>query len=162
MHKLFENILNFFATWWRNRPSIADSTFDGKDRLTKRKKLRQSVKPVNVQPKGNFWSCSLETLSPVSHSLGRLFAACLGSIALSATIILGLMSGETPESILVQSLIATVVYATIGLGIGQVADSVVRQSVEINYRNKFEKLREGRKNTPWSVHYQSPSTVLRN
>ena len=84
----------------------------------------------------------------MSHSLGRLFAACLGSIALSASIILGLLSGETPESILAQSLIATVAYATIGLGIGQVADSVVRQSVEINYRNKFEKLREGRRNIP--------------
>ena len=84
----------------------------------------------------------------MSRSLGRLFASCLGCIALSATIILGLLSGETPESTLTQSLISTVVYATIGLGIGKVADSVVRQSVEINYRNKFEKLREGRKNTP--------------
>ena len=84
----------------------------------------------------------------MSHSLGRLFAACLGSIALSASIILGLLSGETPESTLSQSLVATVVYATIGLGIGHVADSVIRQNVEINYRNKFEKLREGRKNTP--------------
>ncbi len=82
----------------------------------------------------------------MSHSLGRLFAACLGSIALSTTIILGLVSGETPESILIHCLSASVVFATIGLGIGQVADSVVRQSVEMNYRNKFEKLREGRKN----------------
>ncbi len=89
-----------------------------------------------------------KTLSPVSHSLGRLFSACLGCIALSTTILLGLTSNETPESILIQSLMATVAFATIGLGIGQVADSVVRQSVEMNYRNKFEKLRAGRKNAP--------------
>ena len=89
-----------------------------------------------------------KTLSPLSYSLGRLFAACFGCIALSTTILLGLMGSETPESILTHSLMATVVFATIGLGIGQVADSVVRQSVEMNYRNKFEKLREGRKNAP--------------
>lgn len=82
----------------------------------------------------------------MSHLLGRLFAACLGCIALSVTILLGLMSGEAPESILTHSLTFTVVFATIGLVIGQVADSVVRQSVEMNYRKKFEKLREGRKN----------------
>ena len=81
----------------------------------------------------------------MSHSLGRLFAASLGSIALSTTIILGLMNADATESILTHSLISTVVFATVGLGIGQIADSVVRQSVEMNYRNKFEKLREGRK-----------------
>ncbi len=47
-----------------------------------------------------------------------------------------------PESILTHSLATTVVFAIVGLGIGQVADSVVRQSVEMNYRAKFEKLRE--------------------
>ena len=84
----------------------------------------------------------------MSHSLGRLFAACLGCIALSTTIILGLIGGEVPDSVLTHSLAFTVVFATIGLGIGKVADSVVRQSVEMNYRNKFEKLRAGRKNSP--------------
>ncbi len=60
--------------------------------------------------------------------------------------ILGLLSGETAESILAYSLSRTAIFAAIGLGVGHVADSVVRQSVEMNYRNKFEKLREGRKN----------------
>jgi len=83
----------------------------------------------------------------VSYSLGRLFAACLGTIALSTSILLGLMNDDSPESILIQSLKMTVVFATIGLGIGQVADTAVRHSVEMNYRNKFEKLRERRKNT---------------
>ena len=83
----------------------------------------------------------------MSYSLGRLFAACLGTIALSTSILLGLIGEDSPESILIQSLKMTVVFATIGLGIGQVADSVVRHSVEMNYRNKFEKLREDRKNT---------------
>ena len=56
------------------------------------------------------------------------------------------MSDDLPESILIQSLKMTVVFATIGLGIGRVADSAVRHSVEMNYRNKFEKLRERKKN----------------
>ena len=84
----------------------------------------------------------------MSHSLGRLFAGSLGSIALTTTIILGLVSGSTPESILTQCLPVIVVFATIGLAIGQIADSMVRQSVEMNYRNKFEKLREARKIVP--------------
>jgi len=92
--------------------------------------------------RGNPGSHSLKTLNPVSHSLGRLFAASFGCIALSTTILLGLLSENMPESILAHSLATTVVFAIVGLGIGQVADSVVRQSVEMNYRNKFEKLRE--------------------
>ena len=82
------------------------------------------------------------------YSLGRLFAGSLGSIALSTTIILGLMNGTPAESILTQCLPFTVVFATIGLATGQIADSMVRQSVEMNYRNKFEKLREARKTAP--------------
>jgi hypothetical protein len=63
---------------------------------------------------------------------------------LSATILLGLLHGDIPESILVQSLGATVAFAAIGWVLGQVADSIVRQSVEMNYRARFEKLREKR------------------
>ena len=83
----------------------------------------------------------------MSISLGRSFAGCFGCIALSTTIVLGLLIGETPESILTQCLIATSAYAVVGWVLGQTADTVVRQSVEMNYRAKFEKLREKWKNT---------------
>jgi hypothetical protein len=89
----------------------------------------------------------LKTLNPVRNSLGRLFAASFGCIALSTSILLGLLSEEIPESILTHSLASTAVFAIVGLGIGQVADSVVRQSVEMNYRAKFEKLRDRLKET---------------
>jgi len=74
--------------------------------------------------------------------LGRSFAACLGCIALSTTIVLGLVSGRSAESILTQSLTAMALFVPIGWVLGQVADSVVRQSVEVNYRMGFEKLRQ--------------------
>jgi len=101
----------------------------------------------SVRPKG-FLSglVSIEASFPVSISLGRSFAACFGCIALSTTIILGLLSGETSESILTQCLIATAAFAATGWLFGQIADSAMRQSVEMNYRGKFEKIREKWKN----------------
>ena len=102
----------------------------------------------SVRPKG-FPSgyVFIEPSFPVSISLGRSFAACFGCIALSTTIILGLLSGETSESILIQCLIATAAFAVTGWLFGQIADSAIRQSVEMNYRGKFEKIREKWKNT---------------
>ncbi|MCF7963764.1 MAG: hypothetical protein K9M08_23735 [Pirellula sp.] len=88
----------------------------------------------------------IEPSFPVSISLGRSFAACFGCIALSTTIILGLLRGETSESILTQCLIATAIFAVTGWLFGQIADSAIRQSVEMNYRSKFEKIREKWKN----------------
>jgi uncharacterized membrane protein YfbV (UPF0208 family) len=81
----------------------------------------------------------------VSHSLGRLFAACFGCIALSATIILGLLSNDIADAILTRALKASIAFTAVGWVIGQIADTVVRKSVEMNYRERFEKLRERRK-----------------
>lgn len=101
----------------------------------------------SVRPEGFLSGVVLiEPSFPVSISLGRSFAACFGCIALSTTIILGLLSGETSESILTQCLIATAIFAVTGWLFGQIADSAIRQSVEMNYRSKFEKIREKWKN----------------
>jgi hypothetical protein len=77
--------------------------------------------------------------------LGRLFAACFGCIALSATIVLGLLCNDIADSILTRALKASIAFTVVGWVIGQIADTVVRKSVEMNYRERFEKLRERRK-----------------
>lgn len=87
----------------------------------------------------------------MSSSLGRPFAACFGCIALTASIILGLLNGTHPDSILTQALGATVVFSTVGWLLGSVGDQIVRQSVEMNYRERFEKLRQARKSEEMTV-----------
>jgi hypothetical protein len=86
----------------------------------------------------------LKTSYPSEISLGRSFAACFGCIALSISILMGLINGDVPESILTQALTATAAFTVVGWVLGNVADSIVRQSVETNYRVRFEKLREKR------------------
>jgi tetrahydromethanopterin S-methyltransferase subunit C len=53
-------------------------------------------------------------------------------------IFFGMASGYGTETILVQSTIALVVAAFPGWIIGQLADAVVRESIEIHYRRQIE------------------------
>jgi len=78
-------------------------------------------------------------------SLGRPFAGCFGCIALATSIVLGLLKGDFPDSILTQAVTYTVVYSALGWVLGNVGDQLVRQSVEMNYRERFEKLRQANK-----------------
>jgi len=77
--------------------------------------------------------------------LGRPFAACFGCIALATSISLGLLQGDFPDSILTQALTYTVAFSALGWILGSVGDQLVRQSVEMNYRERFEKLRQAHK-----------------
>ena len=80
-------------------------------------------------------------------SLGRPFAGCFGCIALATSIVLGLLKGDLPDSILTQAVTYTVVYSALGWILGNVGDQLVRQSVEMDYRERFEKLRQANKNS---------------
>jgi undecaprenyl pyrophosphate phosphatase UppP len=141
---LFENNLNYFATGWRNRTTDADDSFAAKYRHREPNQLGSNGNFVAVFKQG-IVSC-LRTLTPfpVRSSLGRSYAACFGCIALVTSILLGLANGELPDSILTQTLTFTLVFAVLGWVFGVVADQVVRQSVEMNYRDRFEKLRQAR------------------
>lgn len=78
---------------------------------------------------------------PSRNSLGRSFAACLGCIALSVSILLGLIDQGATDAILSYSLNATAVFTAVGWILGNAADSIVRNSVEMNYRARVEQLR---------------------
>lgn len=145
---VFENNLNFFATGWRNRSVVADHSVVARCLPKQRTKLRRSEVFVECPTEGISLRFSIYgPPSPVNTSLGHSFSACFGCIALSTTILLGLLSGETTESILTRCLILTATFAAMGWLFGQIANSVIRQSVEMNDRGKFEKIREKRKNT---------------
>jgi hypothetical protein len=73
--------------------------------------------------------------------MGRLFAACLGCIAMMTQIALGLMHGTETESILVRCVVAMVIAAIPGWIIGQMADAVVRDSIEASYRRQIEQFK---------------------
>jgi tetrahydromethanopterin S-methyltransferase subunit C len=74
--------------------------------------------------------------------MGRPFAACLGCIAMLSQILSGMVHGQDTEAILVRCLIATVIAAIPGWIIGQLADAVVRESIEASYRRQIEQIRQ--------------------
>ena len=73
--------------------------------------------------------------------MGRLFAACLGCIAMSTQIAMGLWHGVDAETILVRSVVAMVVAAVPGWAIGFMADAMVRENIEAHYRRQIEQFK---------------------
>ncbi|MFO0013887.1 MAG: hypothetical protein ACK553_14190 [Planctomycetota bacterium] len=73
--------------------------------------------------------------------MGRLFAACLGCIAMLTQIAMGLVHGSETETILVRSVVALVVAAFPGWIIGHMADAVVRENIEAHYRRQIEQFK---------------------
>lgn len=73
--------------------------------------------------------------------MGRLFAACLGCIAMLTQIGSGLLHGLETESILVRCVVALMIAAIPGWIIGQMADAVVRENIEAHYRRQIEQLK---------------------
>ena len=73
--------------------------------------------------------------------MGRLFAACLGCIAMLTQIAMGLWHGVDAETILVQSVVAMVVAAVPGWAIGFMADAMVRENIEAHYRRQIEQFK---------------------
>lgn len=59
-------------------------------------------------------------------------------------IIGGVVHREAVESILIRSVLCLSMFAIIGWIVGQSADTMVRQSLEANFRRKVEKMRENR------------------
>lgn len=81
--------------------------------------------------------------------MGRLYAACLGCIAMMSQIGLGLTHGSDTETILTRSVVALMIAALPGWIIGQMADSVVRENIETHYRRQIEqyKARKSKENS---------------
>ena len=74
--------------------------------------------------------------------MARAYAACLGCIALLICIFRGLLIGDLPDEILGRAIGMLVVFTSLGFGLGWAAETVIRQSVEVNFRRAMQKLQE--------------------
>jgi len=59
-----------------------------------------------------------------------------------AMIFIGLANGSDSETILTRAIMAVAAYSAVGWMMGVVADLIVRNSVEMNYRRRIEQLRQ--------------------
>lgn len=73
--------------------------------------------------------------------MGRTYAACLGAIALSGSIVSGLLADSPPDAILIQSIMLLFPFAGLGWFVGQAADHAVRHSVEMDFRRRVEQMK---------------------
>ncbi len=74
--------------------------------------------------------------------MGRAYAASLGCLALASCIMHGCAVSDLPEDILVRSISMLFIFAVIGWVVGQAAEWIVRQSLEMNYRARVERMRQ--------------------
>ncbi|AMV34279.1 hypothetical protein VN12_19295 [Pirellula sp. SH-Sr6A] len=81
-------------------------------------------------------------MSPLEVNMGRSYAACLGCLALASCIGYGLLMSAPAEDILVRGISMLFVFAVIGWVVGKTAETIVRQSIEWNYRATIERLRQ--------------------
>ncbi len=73
--------------------------------------------------------------------MARGYAACLGAIALLVSILRNVLDGQTSPEAISQTLVLTVVFVAIGFVVGAIADGLIRQSVESNFRRAVAKMR---------------------
>lgn len=74
--------------------------------------------------------------------MARAYSASLGCIALIICVVRGLFAGFTADEILGQAIRALVMFAAIGFALAWIADVIIRQSVEGNFRQAVQKLQE--------------------
>ena len=75
------------------------------------------------------------------RSLNRLFAAYIGIAVMCISIVLGLIQGHVPETILKTACIAFLVYTIIGAVVGLIAERCVNDSVETLLRDIVNRTR---------------------
>lgn len=62
--------------------------------------------------------------------MGRSYAGILGTLALGATLVRGLLLGAPADVVLVQGWLALLIFAPLGAVIGSLAEWIVDQSVQ--------------------------------
>jgi len=81
------------------------------------------------------------------RSLNRLFAAYVGIAVMCISVVLGLIQGQEPTTILKTACVAFLVYTIIGAFVGLIAERCVSDSVETLLRDIINRTREvGRQN----------------
>ena len=74
--------------------------------------------------------------------MARGYAACLGVIALTVCSMRGLMDSQATIQTMGLAIAMSVVFAFIGFWIGTIAENLVRQSVEIEFRHSVKTFQE--------------------
>jgi hypothetical protein len=80
--------------------------------------------------------------------MARAYSGVLGAIALSLTIMRGLVLGTLPNEILSQCLVVFFGFAFIGYWIGFTAEKTVSESVENRFRSEMASLQSAAANPP--------------
>lgn len=80
--------------------------------------------------------------------MARAYSGVLGAIAVSFSIVRGLLNGSLPDDILKQCLVMFPLFAAVGFLIGYTAQKTIRESVENRFRSEMASLQEA----PASVH----------
>ena len=74
--------------------------------------------------------------------MARSYAACLGLLALVICIIRGIVMGNAPDATLMRALGMLLAFTPRGFFLGWIAEGLVRQSVEANFRRAVKKAEE--------------------
>jgi len=76
------------------------------------------------------------------RSLNRLFAAYIGIAVMCLSVVLGLIQGQDPTTILQMTCVVFLVYTVIGAFVGLIAERCVNDSVETLLRDIVNRSRE--------------------
>lgn len=74
--------------------------------------------------------------------MARAYSGVLGAIAVSFSIVRGLLIGSLPDDILKQCLVMFPLFAVVGFLIGYIAQKTIRESVENRFRSEMASLQE--------------------
>ena len=74
--------------------------------------------------------------------MARGYAACLGAIALAISVLHAATSGDWSADSLSAAAALGLLFAAIGYAIGAVADGLIRQAVEADFRRAVEQYRQ--------------------
>ncbi len=74
--------------------------------------------------------------------MARGYAACLGAIALAISVLHSATSGDWSADRLSAAAVLGLLFAAIGYAIGTVADGLIRQAVEADFRRAVEQYRQ--------------------
>ena len=67
----------------------------------------------------------------------RSYALSLGALAMALVALRGAVRGELAGSVVTESIVALVVFVTVGLGAGWIADYLIRDSLEQMFRARI-------------------------
>ncbi|MGB7325554.1 MAG: hypothetical protein WBD31_11840 [Rubripirellula sp.] len=75
--------------------------------------------------------------------MSRSFAVSLGTLAMALVVLRGAIGGELAGRVACESIVALIIFAGVGYVAGWIADYLVRDALERNFRARVDWYREG-------------------